>query len=57
MATKTKKKTAKKVKRTNGFALGDFVVYPTHCVRLITGIAAQEIIRMQLTLFIVDLAP
>mgnify|MGYP006131065737 CR=1 FL=1 len=56
MATKTtaKKKTTKKVKRANGFAIGDYVVYPTHGVGQITGIEEQEIIGMQLKLFIVD---
>ena len=37
MATKTKKK-ATKTKRTNGFAVDEFVVYPTHGVGQITGI-------------------
>ncbi len=54
MVTKTKKKTAKKVKRTNGFATGDYVVYPTHGVGQITGIEEQEIVGMKLKLFIVN---
>ena len=51
--TSTKKKTTKKVKRTNGFAAGDYVVYPTHGVGQITGIEEQEIVGMKLKLFIV----
>ena len=39
--TSIKKKAMKKVKRTNGFAAGDYVVYPTHGVGQITGIEEQ----------------
>ncbi|MDE0941109.1 MAG: CarD family transcriptional regulator [Alphaproteobacteria bacterium] len=52
MATKVKKKTAK-VKRTNGFAIDDYVVYPTHGVGRITGIEDQEVAGTQLKLFVV----
>jgi len=51
--TSTKNKTTKKAKRTNGFAAGDYVVYPTHGVGQITGIEEQEIVGMKLKLFIV----
>ena len=54
MVTKTKKKTTKKAKRTNGFAIDDYVVYPTHGVGQITGIEEQEIVGMKLKLFIVN---
>ena len=53
MATKTKKKTIR-AKRTNGFGVDDFVVYPTHGVGQITGIEEQEIVGMQLKLFVVN---
>jgi len=52
--TSTKNKTTKKAKRTNGFAAGDYVVYPTHGVGQITGIEEQEIVGMKLKLFIVN---
>ena len=48
MVTKTKKKTTKKAKRTNGFAIDDYVVYPTHGVGQITGIEEQEIVGMKI---------
>ena len=51
--TSTKNNTTKKAKRTNGFAAGDYVVYPTHGVGQITGIEEQEIVGMKLKLFIV----
>ncbi len=54
MATKTKKKSTKKVKKANGFSVGDYVVYPTHGVGRITGIKEQEIVGMKLELFIVE---
>jgi len=54
MATKTKKKSIKKVKKANGFSVGDYVVYPTHGVGRITGIKEQEIVGMKLELFIVE---
>ena len=54
MATKTKKKSTKKVKKANGFTVGDYVVYPTHGVGRITGIEEQEIVGMKLELFIVE---
>ena len=54
MATKTKKKSTKKVKKANGFSVGDYVVYPTHGVGRITGIEEQEIVGMKLELFIVE---
>ena len=53
MATKTKKK-ATKTKRTNGFAVDEFVVYPTHGVGQITGIEEQEIAGTLLKLFVVN---
>ncbi|MDP6688073.1 MAG: CarD family transcriptional regulator [Alphaproteobacteria bacterium] len=53
MATKTKKKTTK-AKRTNGFAVDEYVVYPTHGVGQITGIEEQEFAGMQLKLFVVN---
>ncbi|MBT3329972.1 MAG: CarD family transcriptional regulator [Rhodospirillaceae bacterium] len=52
MAIKAKKKTTK-AKRTNGFAIDDYVVYPTHGVGQITGIEDQEIAGTQLKLFVV----
>ena len=52
--TSTKNKTAKKAKRTNGFAAGDYVVYPTHGVGQITGIEEQEFVGIKLKLFIVN---
>ncbi len=54
MATKAKKKTTKKAKRANGFAVGDYVVYPTHGVGQITGIEEQEIVGTKLKLFVVE---
>ncbi|MDA1024334.1 MAG: CarD family transcriptional regulator [Proteobacteria bacterium] len=51
MVTKTK---TTKVKRTNGFAPDDFVVYPTHGVGQITGIEEQEIAGAKLKLFVVN---
>jgi CarD family transcriptional regulator len=54
MGTKTKKKSTKKVKKANGFSVGDYVVYPTHGVGQITGIKEQEIVGMKLELFIVE---
>ena len=54
MATKTKKKSTKIVKKANGFSVGDYVVYPTHGVGRITGIKEQEIVGMKLELFIVE---
>ena len=53
MATKTKKK-ATKAKRTNGFAIDEFVVYPTHGVGQITGIEEQEVAGTLLKLFVVN---
>ncbi len=53
MATKTKKK-APKAKRTNGFAVDEFVVYPTHGVGQITGIEEQEVAGTLLKLFVVN---
>ena len=51
--TSTKNTTTKKAKRTNGFAAGDYVVYPTHGVGQITGIEEQEIVGMKLKLCLV----
>ncbi len=53
MATKTKKKTTK-AKRTNGFAVDEYVVYPTHGVGQITGIEDQEFAGTKLKLFVVN---
>ena len=64
MATKTTKKTMAKVstkkkisiksKKTNGFEIGDYVVYPTHGVGQITAIEEQEIVGENLNLFVVE---
>ena len=64
MATKTKKttsskksakkKTSNRIQKANGFAAGDFVVYPTHGVGQISGIEEQEIVGEQLKLFVVE---
>ena len=42
-----------KTKKANGFATGDFVVYPTHGVGQIVGIEEQEIVGVNLKLFVV----
>lgn len=48
----TKKKSPAKKKR-NGYATGDYVVYPTHGVGKITGIEKQEIAGHDLELFVI----
>ena len=53
MATKPKKKSTK-AKRTNGFAIDDFVVYPTHGVGQIIGLEEQEVAGTKLKLFVVN---
>ena len=50
----TKKKISIKSEITNGFEIGDYVVYPTHGVGQITGIEEQEIVGENLKLFIVE---
>ena len=50
----TKKKASTRSKKTNGFATGDYVVYPTHGVGQITAIEEQEIVGENLNLFVVE---
>ncbi|MEC9346338.1 MAG: CarD family transcriptional regulator [Pseudomonadota bacterium] len=50
--TKTRTATRKKIKAE--FAAGDYVVYPSHGVGMITALEEQEISGFQLQLFVVD---
>jgi len=54
MSKAAKSKRPARSKRVSGFAIDDFVVYPTHGVGKITAIEEQEIAGTVLRLFVVD---